>query len=564
MAIELRNCEEIHGIPVEDIVYLLNQYADDMNIASEYEAESVNSIFQKLEEFCLCTGFTLSYEKTDIYRLGPIHHSNAELHTISKVSWTNRPINVLGVMVCHDSEAVMDNYNSLITKTKATLCTWKRRTLSLLGKIRVINTLIASLFVYKMTVLPTMSNQQLKTCENYISQFLWNNKRAKIPLRTLQSSKSVGGLKLINLKNRDTAIKITWQRLLKKDPKMANLAYHFFAPELQHDVWKCNISEGIIPSMFKNGKNQFWEDVLKAWSRCQNCMNADKASRFLWYNALVSVNGAPVFWRNCYERGLCYVTQLYTNNNAIGIKEAKDRFGLDVMQYNAIMQAVPRCWRDEAKNSSGDSISNGFYDEAEKLKNVSGQVYEMLCRNNCALTMGKAAKWSDELESDVSTDSLIKATSGIYKVSNSPKLRSFQYRLLQRALVLNAHLYRWGMVTTNLCSFCNLSKETYVHLFVKCDHVKAIWKYINEYIVNKGCNDLISSDPSAIIFNSFRKPVINVICTIVKQYIYRQRCMGKPLNGPEVKSIIWSTENVEKYIAERNGLQKKHLLKWTF
>ena len=60
----------------------------------------------------------------------------------------------------------------------------------------------------------------------------------------------------------------------------------------------------------------------------------------------------------------------------------------------------------------------------------------------------------------------------IYKVTNNNKLRSFQYRLLNRAIVVNAHLYRWGILDTNLCTFCNLEKETVMHIMYECTYVK--------------------------------------------------------------------------------------------
>ena len=144
VALELRQCEKIKGIPVEDIVFLLNQYADDMNVASIFEEESIQAIFDTLERFRINSGFTVSYEKTAVYRMGTLVGSNATVYTASEVAWTDGPINVLGIDIYHDKKQVNDNYNSLIEKAKATLAVWKSRNLSLIGRITVINTLIAS------------------------------------------------------------------------------------------------------------------------------------------------------------------------------------------------------------------------------------------------------------------------------------------------------------------------------------------------------------------------------------------------------------------------------------
>ena len=59
----------------------------------------------------------------------------------------------------------------------------------------------------------------------------------------------------------------------------------------------------------------------------------------------------------------------------------------------------------------------------------------------------------------------------VYVVTNITKFRSFQYRLLQRGLVTNLQLAKWGIVSSELCSFCHQSVETLVHLFCDCFEV---------------------------------------------------------------------------------------------
>ena len=58
--------------------------------------------------------------------------------------------------------------------------------------------------------------------------------------------------------------------------------------------------------------------------------------------------------------------------------------------------------------------------------------------------------------------------------------------------------------------------------------------------------------------------VVNFLCLIVKQYIYRQRCLDKKLSWFECKGIISQVENIEKYIAIKNGKLNIHNRKWTF
>ena len=79
-------------------------------------------------------GFTLSYEKTSLYRMGSIHGSNAQFYTQGQMAWTNDPIYVLGIKLGYGDITTL-NFEPLIDKTGAVLQNWMHRGLSLIGKV---------------------------------------------------------------------------------------------------------------------------------------------------------------------------------------------------------------------------------------------------------------------------------------------------------------------------------------------------------------------------------------------------------------------------------------------
>ena len=72
-------------------------------------------------------------------------------------------------------------------------------------KVLIINTLISSLFIYKMQVLPFLPSKLIKQIEMEFEKFIWNGRKPKIPLKILMNSKEDGGLALINLSLKDMA-----------------------------------------------------------------------------------------------------------------------------------------------------------------------------------------------------------------------------------------------------------------------------------------------------------------------------------------------------------------------
>ena len=180
----------------------------------------------ELEQFQRQSGFCVTYDKTQIYRIVSLKHSNASLYTQQQIRWTNESINVLCVDIHWDNDVVLrKNYDKIVEKVGATLKGWSSRSLSLAGKVTIVNTLIGSLFVYNMSVIPAMSTETITKVEKLIESFLWNGRRPKIPLKVLQSPKNLGGLNLISLKAKDDAMKLTWFHILQEDEELAYLVY---------------------------------------------------------------------------------------------------------------------------------------------------------------------------------------------------------------------------------------------------------------------------------------------------------------------------------------------------
>ena len=46
------------------------------------------------------------------------------------------------------------------------------------------------------------------------------------------------------------------------------------------------------------------------------------------------------------------------------------------------------------------------------------------------------------------------------KLTNVPKLRSFNYRILQRGPTTAVQLFKWGLEENDRCQFCGIEIET--------------------------------------------------------------------------------------------------------
>ena len=309
LALSIRGNKQIEGITLQDIENLLNQFADDMDIFSLNKEQSLKNILEELDKFKGQSGFTLSYEKTTLYRIGSLRHSNAQLYDLSQVRWSNNDINVLGITVAHEN-IIEKNYDGIVDKAKKVINKWYNRGLSLLGKIQVVNTLIASLFVYKMMVLPIIPKHITKKMDNIIREYLWKGKKSKISYAILQNPKDQAGLNLVNLTLKDQSLKATWPKILHNEQEYAKLVYGIMrCKEIQSDIWRCHLLKKDIEQM--KISNQFWKDVLICWNQYNMYANVRIENQIIWYNSKIRVSDKPIMWNDLYKKGLKYVHQLF-------------------------------------------------------------------------------------------------------------------------------------------------------------------------------------------------------------------------------------------------------------
>ena len=183
----LRQNKNIKGIDINGISKLLGQFADDLDIYLWGTKKNIREALQTVKRFQKCSGMKINVDKSSILKLGAARDITFEMG-IEEVKTTN----ILGVEVLNeinDPKLMEMNFEKILLKAQSILDQWRHRGLSLFGKVTVINTMIASLFVYKMSVLPSITDKYIDKLNAMMNSFLWNNRKPKIKLEILQIPK---------------------------------------------------------------------------------------------------------------------------------------------------------------------------------------------------------------------------------------------------------------------------------------------------------------------------------------------------------------------------------------
>ena len=272
-----------------------------MGVISKISIKQLNF----LKSFKKFTGFTINTSKTSLLKIRAARDFDQLDHFTENVRESST-INVLGVDIIpttNSKEMCEINYDKTVKKAQAILNSWCTRGLSLMGKIQIVNTLVASLFVYKMSVLPKMPTKFSSQLQAMIEKFIWNNAKPKIKTIILQLHKKAGGANLTNFELKDASLKAAWVKNLNNNSLVRELAYKELSPTLTDTIWKCNIC---CQDVIKILPNSFWRDVLEEWAKFNfnsSIINYDEVmNQVIWYNSEILVNKRPILFSNAYKK----------------------------------------------------------------------------------------------------------------------------------------------------------------------------------------------------------------------------------------------------------------------
>ena len=201
----------------------------------------------------------------------------------------------------------------------------------------------------------------------------------------------------------------------------------------------------------------------------------------------------------------------------------------------------------------------------KKTKNVRWY-YNEINKKMCNYRLNELyVKWSNDCV-DFDFDRYAQAYVKLYAYSNQLNLRSFQFRLLHKALVLNDKLFRWKIKSNNYCTFCNVNvKENVRHFFWECEKVQKVYSWTKEICVKIYPEEQCHISYDSIILNDIKENanhIFNLIFLLAKHYVYVQRCKNEVLNKTQLQSKVFMYKRLEYYTALKAQKVMQHFAKW--
>ena len=483
----IRENDQIEGVSVENAEMgrrekKVGMVADDTMIAIKATTTSFIETVKVLKAFEMISGLKVNYEKSVICRLGSHNETNFTLSTECNILWLQRGqlFTYLGTKLVVDSQGhIVGKGNFEFSKIDLDRILSKLRfgNNSMLGKVLIIKSLIASRFVYKLSLLATPV-KFLGAIDKYFRSVLWNGNRPRIAVDTMQLDTKKGGFKMLNVFLQNKSLKFQWlHRLLNGETG------HFWQIQL-HNTFKVPIVEALQFNLCPSGWHKtikninsippFWRDVLRLWYSTNYVSGARRTldpSRTL--QMPLCFNSAFSSHRNdivvVYEQ--LKTLEVFTIEQFLRKK--------DTLKDNNIIgwfrRRVPVEWQWIDVNAD---LQTTLYTGVVRQKWAAKMVYEFLINDTKHIPKA-IGSWSREWTNPVSQDLWFVAARAAMRI-HDVRSRSFQLMFLNRGYYINTVLAKFTDISP-MCTFCDKEDETYTHLYWSCEKITPLIQSVKLY-----------------------------------------------------------------------------------
>lgn len=570
MGILIRNNLNIKGIVIAGKEYKLLQYADDTVLLLDGSKKSLKNALSLIDQFAKYSGLKPNYDKTLCVKIGSLSNCKQNILPEVNIRWSQEPFTVLGITYCIDLNPIaMHELNFLpkLCEMKKLVASWSKRLLSPAGKITVIKSIILPKIIHLIIALPNPPSCYMKELEQLFFNFIWNNKPPRVAKKCITQNYEDGGLRMIDLNNLCTSLKITWiRRFLNYTSSWKSLLLSTL-PKIENIFLYGNMFTKVLSSCCTN---LFWRDVFDALFKFRKIVETEVSESVvqpIWYNENFKINNNFFFYECLAQKGVLYVYDFFsTNGQILQYEDFCDKFDVLIpfTTYYGIVNNIKMLKLPYDVNTI--MFNNPYYPVFLKpiLKNIKGskEIYDIITATSWEKPKYET-KWENELNLDVDRFWWKLHNRAIFKISTDVQIQWFQYRIVHRILTTNVFLKRIGIVQSDLCSFCDLYPENLSHIFWECTYVEELWNSFFEWI-NDQTNMMIDANIVDILFGklSKHKNIINLLIILVKRHIYKKRNNKMLPSFEGLKREILYYRNLEHYMYKKNNNEDNFYKRW--
>ena len=492
MAIDIRQSKDLTGIqiPGNGLSLRILQYADDgvLFLNNELELEKAITIVNRFGQLA---GTELNFSKCEGLWLGCFKDRQTNC-TLCNIKWPVQPIRCLGIYVGNDQiQRQSLNWSEKVVKIKKLVQSWKRRNLTLFGKITIIKQLAMPTILFSASMLPVPEGI-IKELNTVFYNFIWG-KKDKIKRSVLINDIKCGGLNMVDVESLFLSVKAAWVvRLLhaKEDEVWTMVANHFlhYVPNDDAFLLRLHMTDAnALRCMTK--LPMFYQEVIMAFNKAKCLSLRDFCNNILdqpiWGNVFIKCNTAngknvPLLYKSWIQCNLIKLKNLRFIDGKLD-----EHYIFDTVQnqtnifaeINSVKKAL-KPYRTligshEPDNDTHIILFPNQENQVENFQSTKSKFfYNCLVDFKSSEPVKQQQYWKDMLRMNDIDFQYVYETK--VKCVKDKKLAEFNFKLLQNILPCNVNLVKWKKHESKLCDLCGI-EEDIKHLLYTCDFAKGIW-----------------------------------------------------------------------------------------
>lgn len=569
LAMAIKEENSINGITIEGTIHTIGQYADDTFLTLEKDEGSLRKAIEIFRLFQICSGLKINIDKTQAVIMGKTEEQNQEFCPDLKLNWTNQ-FTLLGIQIdiTNLGKIVSLNLDSKQKEIEQLFRSYKRRNLSIIGKITVVKTLALPKLVHALSTLPDPDQETMKKLNETITRFVWNCRTGKIGRNLIAQDKEMGGLKLTHLPSFAKALKIRWMKLFftnQTDGGCVSILRASIGQPVASAIG--SLDSRSLKVIASQVSNNFWADVIRAWADLidNDEIEPDEIVKHrLWQAWFIRNPNLARLSSLLTEKGCVYIADLLDQTcNFLSLEDFMAKFDIRMnwFDYVSLVSSVPRSWRlklEHMEENPGAQDDLKTVQALKKTKKVCNYAYQIFVKK--LNYKDKYKQHWQNLLGEITENEWVKYNVNAFRCTQSAKLQSFQFKVIHKILYTNSLLMRVGIVNDDRCVFCKTEKETIMHLFINCPVIFTLWSRLIEWLKPfidlspYACNrcllfgtldndtaNWILLQTRFFIYSSSKKEdmTVNGIFSALKRYIALEFKVVKNTTSPAKYSDVW-------------------------
>ena len=518
----IRNNVDIRGVRLGHAEYKISAYADDVLCFLDGSINSCRALFNDLGIFAKYSGLKPNITKTQAFWAGVGGPQESEgIKDKFPFKWTNQ-LKVLGITFSNNEQgAHEENFESKLRTIQRTMNSWKRRHITVRGKITLIKALLLPKLTHVFISLPKPPVDFLKRLKTALCNFLWNGKVDRLRRLSVCKQYKNGGLEMVEVDTYIEALKATWVRREMRSKHSWTKLFQECVSKKKY-LWEMN-GDSLI-KMSKQVDNIFWAEVLRAFANVSRAIkvDAEEMNRWgLWHSDLTKHKTTCISaWR---KRGLRYLNDIVDDGGQIiTFQQAKQQYMLrgSYLDYIGLIGSLSREWKALPRRTKVEyPIIHPQVQLVLSREKGAKYLYNIMLEKKIESVSNS---WEARWESKFGGINWLEIYGTIYQ--NFPVYyHILNYKIITQIIATNRMLYAMGIKSTPVCDRCNMYTETIIHKFWDCQEVKRFWKDIAEFINSLSITgNAITFSPREIILGEPNDIFVNIIVSVGKMVIMKQ------------------------------------------